>query len=60
MVHGIPVPNRVLVKKEWDRFMVLSQEGEVYLEAPRPYTKKRRELPWKDILAEWAQKPRVV
>ncbi|TCK08006.1 UNVERIFIED_ORG: transposase [Anoxybacillus amylolyticus] len=60
VVHGIPVPNRVLVKKEWDRFMVLSQEGEVYLEAPRPYTKKQRELPWKDILAEWAQKPRVV
>jgi transposase len=60
VIHGLSVPNRVLVKKEWDRFFVLSPDGDVHFEAPRPYTNVKREIPWKEIFAEWAVKPRVV
>ncbi|TLS33626.1 IS21 family transposase [Geobacillus thermoleovorans] len=60
VVHGLSVPNRVLVKKEWNRFVVFSSDGDVHLEAPRPYTNVKREIPWKEIFAEWETKPRVV
>ncbi|BBW96022.1 hypothetical protein GsuE55_08550 [Geobacillus subterraneus] len=57
VVHGLSVPNRVLVKKEWNRFVVFSSDGDVHLEAPRPYTNVKREIPWKEIFAEWETKP---
>ncbi|QNU24799.1 hypothetical protein IC806_00010 [Geobacillus zalihae] len=47
VVHGLSVPNRVLVKKEWNRFVVFSSDGDVHLEAPRPYTNVKREIPGK-------------
>lgn len=57
VVHGLSVPNRLLMKKEWDRFFVLSPSGDVHLEAPRPYTNVKRKIPWKEIFAEWETNP---
>lgn len=44
----------------WDTFKVITNDGEILLSDARPYMKKRRFIPWKDILKEWLKKPRVV
>lgn len=44
----------------WDSFKVITNDGEVLLSDARPYMKKRRFIPWKDILKDWLKKPRVV
>jgi transposase len=50
----------VQVRKEWNRFVVYSPQGERLYEAPRPYMGKGRPIPWKDIFREWKIKPRAV
>ena len=44
----------------WDSFKVITNEGEILLSDARPYMKKRRFIPWKDILKDWLKKPRVI
>ncbi|KGR86236.1 MULTISPECIES: IS21 family transposase [Ureibacillus] len=44
----------------WNEFKVITNEGEVLLSDARPYMRKRRLIPWKDILKDWVYKPRVV
>ena len=44
----------------WDSFKVITNEGEILLSDARPYMKKRRFIPWKEILKDWLKKPRVV
>ena len=44
----------------WDSFKVITNDGEILLSDARPYMRKRRFIPWKDILKDWLKKPRVV
>ena len=44
----------------WDSYKVISPNGEVLGEGPRPYMNKTRELPWASILRMWKRKPRSV
>lgn len=44
----------------WNEFKVITNEGKVVLTDFRPYMKKRRFIPWQDILKDWLHKPRVV
>jgi transposase len=44
----------------WDRFKVVSPDGELLFEDFRPYMNKRRAIPWLSIFKTWIAKPRVV
>lgn len=44
----------------WDSYKVITNDGEILLADARPYMKKRRFIPWQDILKDWLKKPRVV
>lgn len=44
----------------WDKYQVVTPDGEIIAEGLRPYMNKRKLLPWKDIFNAWRQKPRVV
>lgn len=44
----------------WDSYKVITNDGEILLSDDRPYMKKRRFIPWQDILKDWLKKPRVV
>ncbi|GAQ17659.1 transposase [Oceanobacillus picturae] len=44
----------------WDSYKVVSPNGEVLGEGPRPYMNKSRELPWLFVLGMWRRKPRSV
>jgi len=44
----------------WDKYQVVTPDGELIVEGLRPYMNKRKLLPWKDIFIGWRQKPRVV
>jgi hypothetical protein len=44
----------------WNRFKVVSPNGELLYEDERPYMLKKRNIPWKSILLDWARKPRCV
>lgn len=48
------------VVKYWNRFKVLSPNGEIILEDYRPYMHKSRAIPWQSILKSWLGKPRAV
>lgn len=44
----------------WDKYKVITEDGEVLLSDNRPYMEKRRFIPWHGILKDWLRKPRVV
>lgn len=44
----------------WDHFKVISPNGEVLYQSPRPYMNKTREIPWQAILQNWKRKPRSI
>jgi hypothetical protein len=44
----------------WDKYKVVTPDGEVIAQGLRPYMNKRRLLPWKEIFKSWILKPRVV
>lgn len=44
----------------WDWYKVITNDGEILLSDARPYMRKRRFIPWKEILKDWLKKPRVV
>lgn len=44
----------------WNRFKVVSPDGEILYEDERPYMHSKRNIPWKSILTDWARKPRCV
>ncbi|WP_391209906.1 IS21 family transposase [Psychrobacillus sp. L4] len=44
----------------WNEFKVVTPDGEIVAEGPRPYMNKRRLIPWKQIFQSWVLKPRVV
>lgn len=44
----------------WDRFKVITSNGELLFEGLRPYMNKERQIPWKSILKNWLKKPRSV
>ncbi|UAT32976.1 hypothetical protein K7T73_20255 (plasmid) [Bacillus badius] len=62
LIHVPKAKNHVHLRclKEWNRFKVISHEGETLLEDYRPYRKKRRLLPWNDILKGWLEKTRSI
>lgn len=51
---------QLTVIKYWNRFKVLSPNGEILYEDYRPYMNKGRKIPWNSILKSWLAKPRVV
>lgn len=51
---------QISVVKYWNRFKVLSPNGEIMLEDYRPYMHKSRAIPWQSILKSWLVKPRAV
>lgn len=51
---------QLTVVKYWNRFKVLSPNGEIMLEDYRPYMHKSRAIPWQSILRAWLGKPRAV
>lgn len=44
----------------WDCFKVITSNGELLFEGPRPYMNKEREILWETILVNWLKKPRSV
>jgi len=44
----------------WDKYQVVTPDGEIIAEGLRPYMNKRKLLPWKEIFKSWILKPRVV
>ena len=48
------------VIKYWDKFKVVSPNGEILYSDYRPYMHKKRHIPWIPILNSWLHKPRVV
>jgi transposase len=50
----------VLVSLTWDRFKIITPNGEILSDEYRPYMHKKRAIPWSDILKEWTQKLNVV
>ncbi|WP_050613345.1 IS21 family transposase, partial [Bacillus testis] len=44
----------------WDQYRIVTGNGEILLTDFRPYMKKRRLIPWSDILKDWMHKPRVI
>lgn len=51
---------RVKVIYYWDKYEVYTLNGSLLHTDFRPYMRKKRNIPWKDILREWSKKPRVV
>lgn len=63
--HLIHIPKaknylQLYCRREWDRFSVLTDNGEIIFDDFRPYMKKRRFLLWVDIIKGWLEKPKVV
>jgi len=52
--------NQMRLVTYWDRYKVVSMQGEVLSEGFRPYMNKTREIPWHSILRNWLRKPRAV
>lgn len=51
---------QISVVKYWNRFKILSPNGEIMIEDYRPYMHKSRAIPWQSILKSWLAKPRAV
>ncbi|AEH49271.1 IS21 family transposase [Parageobacillus thermoglucosidasius] len=60
VIHQARVNQSLVVQKGWDRFICLSNQGEVVFEAPRPYMNQKQEIPWEEIFNDWEKKPRSV
>jgi transposase len=59
----IPKSNRckrVKVIYYWDKYEVYAPSGNLLHTDFRSYMRKKRNIPWKDILKGWSRKPRVV
>src|SRR5690625_3756672 len=52
--------NKLHLITYWDRYNVVSANGEVLSKGPRPYMNKTREIQWKSILKNWMRKPRSI
>lgn len=52
--------NKLYLIVYWDRYKVISPNGEVLSEGPRPYMNQAREIPWNSILKNWMRKPRSI
>ena len=44
----------------WNRYKIVSMQGELLSEGFRPYMNKAREIPWHTILKSWQRKPRSI
>lgn len=44
----------------WDYYKVVSSNGEILSNGPRPYMNQTREIPWQSILKNWRKKPRSI
>lgn len=51
---------RVKVIYYWDKYEVYKPNGNLLYTDFRPYMRKKRDIPWKDIFKGWSRKPRVV
>lgn len=63
--HNVHIPkgynySQLYLVSYWDRYKVISPNGEILDENMRPYMNKDREIPWASILKGWFQKPRAV
>lgn len=47
---------RLWVHLTWNRYRILTYQGEVLAEDYRPYMHKQRAIPWSDILKDWKQR----
>ena len=52
--------NQMRLITYWDRYKVVSMQGEILSEGFRPYMNKSREIPWHSILKNWLRKPRAI
>lgn len=60
VIYKANIKQRVPIKKEWDRFICFTDNGEIIYQDYRAYMNKTREIPWTDILEDWERKPRSV
>lgn len=44
----------------WSEFQVVSPDGDILCQGYRPYMNKRNPLPWKSVLRDWLDKPRMI
>lgn len=50
----------VLVKKFWDRLIILNDHHQFVREIPRPYTGRTADIPWQQVFTNLLRKPRSV
>lgn len=60
VIHKARIKQALVIKKEWDQFSCLTNDGEVIYQEFRSYMSKTRAIPWNDILSDWERKPRSV
>ncbi|WP_170006012.1 IS21 family transposase [Bacillus fonticola] len=63
--HDLHIPKgrnyiKLFLVLTWDKYQVVTPDGEIIAEGLRPYMNKRKVLPWQDIFKAWRLKPRVV
>jgi hypothetical protein len=60
VIHKARIKQVLVIKKEWDQFSCITNDGEVIYQEFRSYMNKTRAIPWNDILDDWERKPRSV
>ena len=67
MIDGVAVHipksyhyNQLYLITYWDHYKAVSPNGEILSRGPRPYMNRERDIPWRDILANWKKKPRSI
>ncbi|WP_079707632.1 IS21 family transposase [Paraliobacillus ryukyuensis] len=60
VIHKARIKQVLILKKEWNQFSCITNDGEVIYQEFRAYMNKTRAIPWDDILNDWEKKPRAV
>lgn len=60
VIHKARIKQVLVIKKEWNQFSCITNDGEVIYQEFRSYMNKTRAIPWNDILDDWERKPRSV
>lgn len=63
--HRIHIPgsyhySKLRVLLYWNSYRVITPNGEILGDGPRPYMNKAREIPWMSIMKMWREKPRSI
>lgn len=60
VIHKAYIKQSVIIKKEWNSFSCIGEDGEILYQEMRPYMNIARKIPWDDIFGDWEKKPRSV